>query len=117
MRKFDTGATRDNDNEKIDYEGFLSPIVEKRYAQYMHKHRKQKDGTMRNSDNWTLGIPRDAYMKSLSRHFMDARLIHRGYSKEANDPDLQEVLCAVIFNAKGLLYEVLLDRDVGKGVK
>lgn len=43
-------ATRDLDEEKIDYEGFLSPIVLERYAQYMHKHRNTANG-LRESDN------------------------------------------------------------------
>ena len=52
MRTFDTGATRDSDNDKLDYEGFLSPLVLRRYAEYLHKHRKQSDGKIRTSDNW-----------------------------------------------------------------
>jgi len=35
MRKFKSGALRDDDEDKIDYEGFLSPIVLERYAQYI----------------------------------------------------------------------------------
>jgi len=50
-RYCNTGATRDVDNDKYDYEGFLSPIVLHRYAQYMHKHRLQSDGELRDSDN------------------------------------------------------------------
>ena len=51
MRTFKSGATRDDDAEKFDYEGFLSPLVIRRYAEYMHGHRKQVDGKMRDSDN------------------------------------------------------------------
>ena len=58
MRNFDTGATRDNDDEKMDYEGFLSPIVLKEFGRYMHKHRKQTDGKFRESDNWQKGMPK-----------------------------------------------------------
>ncbi len=102
MRRFTTGATRDGEDGKLDYEGFLSPIVLERYAQYMHKHRRQSDGTMRPSDNWQLGIPKDAYMKSLWRHFMDVWKAHRGQKI-----DMDEALCALIFNAMGYLHERL----------
>ena len=107
MRKFDSGATRDADTTKFDYEGFDSPLVTKRYAAYMHAHRKQADGTMRGSDNWQLGIPQEAYMKSLVRHMEDLRLHWDGFADEAVDPDWESVLCAVLFNAKGLLFEHL----------
>ena len=33
MRTFATGATRDTEVEKLDYEGFLSPVVLKAYAE------------------------------------------------------------------------------------
>ena len=62
MRKFETGATRDDDQDKIDYEGFESPEVLHRYGQYMHKHRKQADGKTRDSDNWQNGMPVKDYI-------------------------------------------------------
>jgi hypothetical protein len=40
MREFTTGATRNLDEDKHDYEGFLSPYVLRRFAAYMHEHRK-----------------------------------------------------------------------------
>lgn len=113
IRTFKTGATRDSDKNKADYEGFLSPLVIKRYGEYMSKHRLQPDGKLRDSDNWTKGIPQDQYVKSLIRHIMDVWLIQRNFSKEARTPDMEEALCAVMFNTMGLLYEVLLKRDVG----
>jgi len=113
MRTFATGATRDDDDYKLDYEGFLSPIVLECFAEYMHIHRTQPDGTMRDSDNWQKGMPRCTFIKSLWRHFMDLWLIHRGFSERARD-DVKTALCGIIFNAMGYLYEVLLDRDVGE---
>lgn len=59
MREFRTGATRDNDEGKYDYEGFYHPLVVKRFGQYMDKHRKQADGKLRDSDNWQKGIPKE----------------------------------------------------------
>lgn len=117
MRTFPTGATRNGDDDKLDYEGFLSPRVLERYAQYMHKHRKQADGVLRDSDNWQKGMPRAAYMKSLWRHFMDVWTQWRFCVNEKvtvrNHPAMQEALCAVLFNTMGLLHELLVGRDVG----
>lgn len=104
IRQFDTGATRDTSQGKFDYEGFLSPLVLERFAEYMHKHRTQSDGSLRDSDNWQKGIPMDAYMKSGWRHFMDWWKIHRGIKIGT---DIEDVLCAVMFNVMGYLHEVL----------
>lgn len=109
IRKFTTGATRNNDADALDYEGFLSPIVLKRFAEYMHKHRFQADGSMRSSDNWQKGIPRNAFMKSLWRHFQDLWLIHRGHSGAREG--IENTLCALLFNVQGYLHEVLLNRN------
>ena len=111
MREFTTGATRNNDEGKFDYEGFLSPAVIDRFAEYMHKHRVQADGKLRDSDNWQKGMPRDAYMKSGYRHFMDWWKEHRGIESREG---LEEALCALLFNVQGYLHEVLLGRDVGR---
>ncbi len=104
IRTFETGATRDTDANKLDFEGFLSPLVLERFAEYMDKNRKQRDGTYRDSDNWQKGIPFNAYAKSLWRHFFAFWKRHRGYA--ANE-SLEDSLCAVIFNASGYLHETL----------
>lgn len=114
MREFETGATRDSDDTKLDYEGFLSPLVLKRFAEYMHTHRIQRDGKLRDSDNWQKGIPKDAYAKSLMRHLMDFWLIHRNHPEQAVDKDIEVVLCAILFNVQGYLYETLKDKKVGE---
>ena len=104
MRKFATGTTRDTAEGKFDYEGFLSPWVLERFARYMHKHRKQADGQLRDSDNWQKGIPKDVYIKSIFRHFMDLWFGHRGdFSQEGTE----EALCALMFNVQGYLFELL----------
>jgi hypothetical protein len=103
-RTFGTGATRDLDANKLDFEGFLSPLVLERYAEHMHKARKMPDGSVRDSDNWQLGIPVGAYMKSLWRHFFDVWKTHRGY---ATVSDIETELCGVLFNANGMLHEIL----------
>lgn len=105
-RKFETGATRDLDDSKLDYEGFLSPAVLEAFAQYMHTKRQMPDGSVRDSDNWQKGIPLEAYMKSMMRHVMDVWLHHRGRSDLALEP-LETALMALIFNVQGYAHETL----------
>src|SRR5208282_6525890 len=107
MRKFETRATRNVEQDKFDYEGFKTPIVMDRFAEYMHKHRKQADGKLRDSDNWQKGIPLVAYMKSMYRHFMDVWRQHRGYPGQDS---LEDSLCALKFNVDGYLFEVVKAR-------
>lgn len=130
IRKFKTGATRDTEEEKLDYEGFLSPLALHAYAKYLNKHRIQSDGTLRDSDNWQKGISIDVYMKSICRHQMDLWAIHRGYvvykertdkgeithilvsRKEFKNPGwtlvtLEDALGGLIFNSMGYLHEYI----------
>jgi hypothetical protein len=111
IRKFETGATRDIDEDKFDFEGFLSPTALERFGQYMHEHRVQPDGNLRDSDNWQKGIPLRSYMKSLVRH-----AIYMWYwwrtgtvlKKKPRDPaDEFELACSILFNAQGILHELL----------
>src|SRR2546426_210952 len=105
LRTFATGATRDTAQGKYDYEGFLNPLVLRRYAEFMHKNRVQPDGSYRDSDNWQLGIPKEAYMKSLLRHIMELWTGHRRGNVD------QDVLCACMFNVMGYLLEDLKDEE------
>lgn len=111
VRTFASGANRDGDEGKLDIEGFVNPLVIQRFSEFMHANRRLKDGTLRDSDNFQRGIPRSAYRKSLMRHVLDVWLHGRGYVGKAIE-DEQTALCAVIFNAQGLLLELLLGRDV-----
>jgi hypothetical protein len=130
IRTFDTGATRDTEKGKLDFEGFLSPIVLHRYAQYLEGHRTQSDGTLRDSDNWQKGIAKTVYAKSGLRHQIDVWMLHRGYHlyRERSDVGetthirteaissipagwtevtMEDALCACIFNNMGYLFELL----------
>ncbi|MGH9967984.1 MAG: hypothetical protein ACREBG_09165 [Pyrinomonadaceae bacterium] len=107
VRVFSTGATRDTAEGKLEYEGFFSPQVLQRRAQYMHKHRIQKDGSLRAPDNWQKGIALDAYADSLLRHMVDFWLYHRGVGYQVVEGDLEDVLCAIMFNAEGYLFELV----------
>lgn len=111
MREFSSGATRDNDTEKIDFEGFLNPLVLQAFGEYMHHHRKQADGKLRDSDNWQSLFGDNHYdvcIKSAWRHFHDLCMEHRGYkSREGIDA----ALGGLIFNAMAYWLKILLERE------
>lgn len=115
LASYETGAFRNANEHKFDYEGFLSPLALERFAKYMHANRKQRDGSIRDSDNWQKGIPRAAYMKSLWRHMVDTWKIYRGYIAINPDTDkpttLEDSLCGILFNSFGLLHELEKDKE------
>lgn len=112
VRTFETGANRSPDAHRDDPEGFLSPLVIDRYNQYMTKNRKLPDGSVRDSDNWQKGIPLTAYMKGAWRHFLHWWTRHRNHP--VLDPgaaaDIEEDLCALMFNVMGYLHETVKAR-------
>jgi hypothetical protein len=108
MREFETGATRDTDIDKLDYAGFFSSAVMQEYARYMHMHRIQADGKLRASDNWKKGIPKEEYIKSLFRHFMDLYLEHEGHESREG---IKSALCGIMFNVNGYMLELLKDEQ------
>jgi len=105
MRRFASGASRDTGTDKLQYDKFLSPIVLKAFAEFMHTKREMPDGP-RQGDNWQKGIPLEVYMESMSRHYMDTWLINRGYHGAVED-DLVTTLVSLMFNVHGMLHEVL----------
>jgi len=108
VRQFDTGATRDTAEGKLDPEGFTHPMVLRQFYKYMNMNRLMADGSMRDSDDWQKGVPREAYMKSLKRHCDDAWLEHRGF--ETTD-GMIAALCGIMFNAMGYMFEELKEND------
>lgn len=117
VRQFASGATRDVDTNKLDYEGFLSSRVLRRFAEYMHKNRFHCDGSMRASDNWQKGIPAEAYMKSMWRHFMGVWEKHRSHTTLLDADAFEDELCAMLFNVQGMLHEHLKAREQINGVE
>jgi hypothetical protein len=111
VRTFETGANRNSDEGKIDFEGALSPNVLWAFGEYMTKHRVLPDGTVRSADNWQNGMPLDSYMQSLMRHVFDLWMIHRG--NEAVRPEsgelvmLDDALGGIFFNLQGYWHTVL----------
>ena len=110
IRKFETGATRDTSANKNDYEGFLSPLVIEAFGDYMSENRVQKDGSLRASDNWQKGIPKDVYVKSAFRHFMQFWKLHRGLAcvdENGKPVDLKHAVGGLLFNIMGYMHESL----------
>ena len=110
IRFFPSGATRDADRDKLDYEGFLSPLVLERYAQYLHKYRVQSDGQLRDSDNWQKMFGEkhfDVCMKSLLRHVIDVWKQHRGYKGAQS---IEDSICGALFNLQAYLFKILKDK-------
>lgn len=107
LRTFATGATRDTSKTKLEPFGFLSPVALHRFSEYMHKHRLQSDGNLRDSDNWKKGMPEKEYIQSLIRHVMDFWLVTSGeeprYDPKVTAPE--EIACAILFNIQGYLHE------------
>ena len=113
-RVFETGAYRDTDSNKFDYEGFLSPLVIRAYGEYMHEHRTQSNGEFRSSDNWQRGIPKDQYMKSAWRHFLRFWASHRGYDfpdEKGNKVTQEKDALAILFNVMGYFHESLKKKE------
>jgi len=108
IRTFSTGSTRDTEEGKNDYEGFLSPLVIEAYGDYMTRHRFQARDLVRESDNWQKGIPKSVYIKSAWRHLIDLWKEHRGY--ESRD-GIDEALGGLLFNIMGYWLEYLRERD------
>jgi len=114
MRTFGSGATRDTATDKPEFGGFLSPMVLRAFGEYMHKNRKQADGSLRASDNWKKGIPRRVYIESLLRHVVDVwGYITGDDSRDITYDEVLDALLAVIFNAQGLAREIIIGRDTG----
>lgn len=79
IRKFDTGATRDTSSGKLEYFGFMHPLCDYSFANYMNHHRTMADGSLRDSNNWWGGFPKITVLQSLCRHIEDLKLINAGY--------------------------------------
>lgn len=115
MRKFESGATRDDADGKYDFEGFLSPAVLWEFAHYMDQHAHLPDGSTRASDNWQNGIPREELVKSLLRHVMDLWMLHRGYGfdrPESGEPvTWEDALGGAFFNLQALWFALLEEAE------
>lgn len=106
VRRFTTGATRDLDADKPDFEGFMSPLVVQAFGEYMTENRHTAAG-VRDSDNWQKGIPLAEYVKSIFRHFV---ALWAGHRAEAAPREMVVDALGVMFNAQGYIHEQLKTR-------
>lgn len=97
IRKFDTGAIRDNDSTKEDYIETISWTAFKRYAQYM-TDKKAKYG----AGNFKKGIPISSYEQSLLRH-IQKYLVNK--YEGGDEEKLEDHLSACVFNLFGIMHE------------
>jgi len=102
IRVFESGAKRDSDKHKLDYDGALSPEVLRAFAIFMDFNRQMADGSSRSVADWKQGVPLDVYMKSAMRHFMSWWLAHHG---NQTSEDRVWALLALLFNLQGYLHE------------
>ena len=107
MREFPKGANRNHNEDKLNFSGFMCPLVIERFAEYMHENRVQDDGKIREADNWKKGIPLDSYMDSAWRHFHDIWMEHEGYKSREG---LEKALMGLLFNTMGYTHEILKEK-------
>ena len=113
MRTFESGATRDTNDGKLNFAGFLSLPALTQYAKYMSMNRLQSDGGIRDADNWKAGFPIESYVESAFRHYLDWLKYHQSDNRtpEMNNEGIAAV-CGLIFNAMGFLHEWLKGADM-----
>ena len=106
IRVFQTGANRNGNVHKRDIAGFASPLVQKVFSDYMHKHRFLADGSVRDSDNHKKGIPTKVCFESAMRHMQDVWLVMDGYEGRE---DYLDALCGLKFNIDELIYNYVVE--------
>ena len=97
MRKFETGAVRDDLEGKEDYVETIAWRSLKRFAQYM-TGKKSKYG----QGNFKKGIPIESYEGSLARHLQ--KYMENKYEDGQVEVN-EDHLSAMIFNIFGIMYE------------
>jgi len=122
ITSYETGATRSKRTHKFDYTGFTSPLAINIFANYMHKHRLQSDGKLRDSDNWKKGIPNKDCLESLDRHVRSIIAISQGIkcinADDGEEETMEDVLCAARFNIDCILHNTAVEdgRSICHGV-
>ena len=97
IRKFKTGAIRDDDSDKPDFVETISFSAHNRYAKYMTAKKKRYG-----EGNFKKGIPITEYEKSLLRH---VDKYFRNKYENGNDEPNEDHLAAIRFNVDGIMHE------------
>ena len=106
MRRFKSGAFRDNDKQKINIIGSFSPLVIRRFAEFMRDHNIKEGALQRDEANWKKGMPTKSYFESKARHWLDTWLTFEDYENF----NIEDLLCADLFNTMGHLHEILIKK-------
>jgi len=98
IRKFGQ-STRSSDEGKIDY-NHLSAISDRCFVEYMHQHRIQEDGELRDADNYKYDMPISSNRKSLMGHYNDLKMMLEGWTVMEDGKALNpfETIQAIKFN-------------------
>lgn len=114
LKAYDTGAYRDADTGKVDFEGHLCPLTLEAYGEWLDTKRTMSDGSRRAADNWQLGMSSADYMRSLWRHFLQLWKLHRGHPVYKNGKPVtkREAACAILFNTFGYLRNVIVEEQM-----
>ena len=78
-RIFDTGATRDSNQGKLEYSNYIHPFADYSFAEYM-KSKQLIGWEYRRWDNRQKGIPPESLLESLVRHIEILKLLTKGYT-------------------------------------
>ena len=78
FRTFDSGATRDAADGKLEYGNYIHPLNDYSFANYM-KWKQIIGGEYRRGDNWQKGIPDESLFDSLIRHIEILKLLRKGH--------------------------------------
>jgi hypothetical protein len=96
ITQFKTGAIRDSQEGKTDYNETISWTALNRYARYM-TGKKAKYG----AGNFKKGIETWSYVQSMLRH-VDKWM--RNTYEEGNDEKDEDHLSAIVFNVFGIMH-------------
>lgn len=78
FRTMPTGATRDTNNNKLEYSSYSHPLNDFSFAKYMQS-KQTIWWKYRRWDNWQLGLGREVLLDSLIRHIKTLELLFKGY--------------------------------------
>lgn len=108
MRKFKGGATRGNADGKINY-AHSSALAERVWCEYMHQHRIQEDGKLREPDNYKKGMDVESYRTGLAGHNKDIELLLEGHKvfEKGKEVTPFDAIMASKFNLQGLIIELM----------
>jgi hypothetical protein len=122
MRNFDTGATRNNATNKFDYHGFRHPLTEFSFARYMHKHRKQADGKLRDANNWwklfgDVKTHKDITLKSMDRHLEALKMLQAGGYVYEDKKRAEYIFSLEPLKNPPSHYEIVTEDDCCNGIR